>query len=79
MNHVKILAQIEEAIEANLASLGVWQQRGLALMVFGLMVLGQAQLSKIAEGVPEEGSYNGVRQRVKRWVRHREQPLNAVR
>ena len=48
-------------------------------MVFGLIALGQAQLSKIAEGVPEEGSYNTVRQRVKRWVNNAALPLNAVR
>ena len=78
MNRVKILAQIGAEIEANLPSLGVWQGRGLAVLVFGLMALGQAQLSKIAEGVPEEGSYNTVRQRVKRWVSNREMRLEAV-
>ena len=61
-----------EQIEENLPSLGVWQRRGLAVLVFGLLTLGQAQLSKIAEGVPEEGSYNTVRQRVKRWVSNRD-------
>ena len=68
MNRIKMLAQIEGEIEANLPSLGVWQRRGLVVLVFGLIALGQAQLSKIAEGVPEAGRYNTVRQRVKRWV-----------
>ena len=78
MNRIKILAQIGEEIEANLPSLGVWQRRGLAVLVFGLLGVGQAQLSKIAEGVPEEGSYNTVRQRVKRWVSHRERRWGGV-
>ena len=78
MNRVKILAQLGEEIEANLPSLGVWQQRGLAMLVFGLMAVGQGQLSKIAERVPEEGSYNTVRQRVKRWVSNREMSWVAV-
>src|SRR5258708_40075917 len=78
MNREKMLAQHGEEIEENLPSLGGWQGRGLAVLVFGLMALGQAQLSKIAEGVPEEGSYNTVRQRVKRWVSNREIPLEAV-
>lgn len=79
MNRVKMLAQIEGEIEAKLLSLGVWQRRGLAVLVFGLMALGQAQLSKIAEGVPEEGSYNTVRQRVKGWVSKAALGLGEVR
>jgi len=41
---------------------------GLGLMVMGLVSEGWGHLSRIAEGIPEEGSYNTVRQRVKRWV-----------
>jgi DDE family transposase len=78
MNRAKMLTQIGEEIEENLPSLGVWQRRGLAVLVVGLLSLGQAQLSKIAEGVPEEGSYNTVRQRVKRWVSHSGQWVVAV-
>jgi hypothetical protein len=78
MNGVKRLAQIGEEIEENLPSLGAWQRRGLAVLVFGLMALGHAQLSKIAEGVPEEGSYNTLRQRVKGWVSNRELPWVKV-
>lgn len=79
MHRVKMLTQIGAEIEENLPSLGAWQSRGLAVLVGGLMALGQAQLSKIAEGIPEEGSYNTVRQRVKRWVSHRQLPLSAAR
>jgi len=79
MNRVKILAQIGEEIETKMLNLGVWQQRGLTVLVFGLLMLEKAQLSKIAEGAAEEGSYNTVRQRVKRWVSKATFPLNAAR
>lgn len=52
MNRQETGAQIGQEIEARLASVGAWQQRGLAVLVFGLMASGQAQLSKIVEGVP---------------------------
>ena len=37
-------------------------------MVLGLVSEGWGHLRKIAEGIPEEGSYNTVRQRIKHWV-----------
>jgi len=54
MNRVKILAQIGEEIEAYVVNLGAWQRQGLAVLVFGLLSLRQAQLSKIAEGAAGE-------------------------
>lgn len=79
MNRQQMLTQLGAEIEENLPSLGAWQRRGLAVLVLGLLTLGQAQLSKIAEGVPEEGSYNTVRQRVKRWTHNQGLPMRAVR
>ena len=54
MNRVKILAQIGEEIEAYVVNLGAWQGQGLAVLVFGLLSLRQAQLSKIGEGAAGE-------------------------
>lgn len=68
MNRQKMLTQIGNEIETNLPSLGAWQAVGLAVLVFSLIAQGRAQVSKLAEGVPEEGSYNTVRQRLKRWL-----------
>ena len=68
MKRVNMLAQVMAEIEKNLPSLGAWQGKGLAVLVFGLRAGGKAQLSQIAEGVPDEGSYNTVRQRIKRWI-----------
>ena len=48
-------------------------------MVVGLVSQGWAQVSRIAEGVPEAGRYNTVRQRVKRWVSNDRLDLTAVR
>ncbi len=79
MNRQGMLAQIDQEIETNLPSLGFWQALGLGLMVLGLVGQGWSQLSKIAEEVPEEGSYNTVRQRVKRWVSNPRLDLTAVR
>jgi hypothetical protein len=79
MNRQEMLAQIDQEIETNLPSLGFWQALGLGLMVLGLVGQGWSQLSKIAEEVPEEGSYNTVRQRVKRWVSNPRLDLRQVR
>ena len=56
MNRQEMLTQIENEIEENLPRLGAWQGRGLAVLVFGLLCVRRAQLSQMAEGVPEEGS-----------------------
>ena len=68
MNRELMLTQVAEEIEKNLPSLGVWQGVGLALMVYSLLKGGHSQISQLAEGLSQEGSYNTVRQRLKRWV-----------
>ena len=78
MNRQHILTHLRTEIETNLPCLGAWQAAGLALLVFGLLGQGKAQLSQIAEGVPEEGSYNTVRQRVKRWVSNPRLPWRTL-
>jgi hypothetical protein len=79
MNRQQMLAQIDQEIETNLPSLGFWQALRLGLIVLGLVGQGWSQLSKIAEEIPEEDSYNTVRQRVKRWVRNPRLDLRGVR
>jgi hypothetical protein len=68
VNRRTIINQLNQEIERNLPSLGAWQALGLALMVVGLVSEGRSQLSRIAEGIAEAGSYNTVRQRLKRWL-----------
>ena len=78
MNRQAMLTQLRTEIETNLSCLGAFQAAGLALLVFGLIGQGKAQLSQIAEGVAEEGSYNTVRQRVKRWLSNPRLPWTGL-
>ncbi len=79
MNRARMVTQFSGQIERHLPSLGAWQAVGLAVMVVGLVSQGWAQLSRIAEGIPEAGRYNTVRQRVKRWVSNDRLDLTKVR
>jgi len=78
MDRQDALYQLDGQIKENLPSLGAWQMLGLGLMVLGLVSEGWGHLSRIAEGIPEEGSYNTVRQRVKRWVSNPRLDVPAV-
>ena len=43
MNRMKMLTQLETEIEAHLPSLGMWQMKGVALLVLSLLVQGKTK------------------------------------
>lgn len=63
-----IVYRLGDELGQHLPSLSKKQATGLAVACAGLSVEKHCGLSRIAEGIPEMGSVNTVRQRLKRWL-----------
>jgi hypothetical protein len=48
--------------------LSKWQALGLALLSYGVMVVGRCQMGAVAESLVLAGSYETVKRRLKRWL-----------
>lgn len=63
-----IVYRLGDELAQHLPILSGKQARGLAVACAGLSVEKHCGLSRMAEGIPEMGSVNTVRQRLKRWI-----------
>lgn len=62
------LYRLEAEIQPHFEHLGKWQVRGLIMMVCGLILQQEGQLSRIAEQLSGLGRYGTVKKRLKRWL-----------
>lgn len=65
----EIVYRLGEELAQHLPSLSEKQVNGLAIACAGLSMEKHCGLSRMAEGIPEMGSVNTVRQRLKRWLK----------
>jgi len=66
----EIVYRLRTELADHLPSLNRWQVSGLAVACAALSLEKHCSLSRMAEAVPELGSVNTVRQRLKRWVQN---------
>lgn len=64
----KLVYRLEETVGEVFPFLGKWQLRGLLISVLAVMSNRQCQIGVLAEDLPEFGSPNTVKKRLKRWL-----------